>query len=588
MAYEKKLHNIYPENPRCYHAYIVTQPRFKPPTYLYSKSNGRVIIHKGAKQIAEAFSKFFYDIYIKETTVGHKTIKKSKHTLGKLDFDNEYCIDRLAQLNSGVSGPDAIGSLALKKICDILGPPLSIIYHKSLKEGVLPQEWKIAKITPKFKRDDIHEVENYRPIAVVSNICKVLEDIVVNHLLNYLSEHNLITPHQHGTVNSRSVTTNLMYCLDHWTEAIQNGECIDIIYLDVKKATDTIPQERLLHKLMEYGITGYILKWITYYLIDREQYVQIHACRSSNVTIKSGVPQGTKLSNILFTLFINDLPKKLENKIAMFNDDFKVFSVVNNVGDNSLQRDIDTLNKWAESNLMSFGLDKARVMHLGRSNPCKVYYMNLQDGSKHPIKAVLEQTDLGIVVDNRLSFTEQVDQVIEQTNGSINYMRLNFSIITPAVFKQYYPAFIRQKVENGASIWCPSNKKHKDSLERCQEVATKYVHGLKGKSYNERLQVLDLPTLESRRLRQDFIEIYRCLHSDAEYNIQCRSEPRLYTLVKGKNLEPVRANFLFERSGHQWNLLSEETVSADSIDSFKRKLDKELQSDSIYQYQFDT
>ena len=154
-----------------------------------------------------------------------------------------------------------------------------------------PNEWKSANITPIHKKDDRTDPSNYRPVSLTSQVCKVLESIIVEKVTKHLTDNDLLNDAQHGFRAGRSCLTNLLETLEQWTEIIDEGDAIDVAYLDFRKAFDLVSHEHLIYKLSKYGIKGKLLEWIKDFLKDRTQRVVIRGTASSPRKVTSGVPK---------------------------------------------------------------------------------------------------------------------------------------------------------------------------------------------------------------------------------------------------------------------------------------------------------
>ena len=224
------------------------------------------------------------------------------------------------------SGPSSIPTKLLKLVSNEISPVLSEICNLSFEEGIFPDKNKIAKIIPIHKKGSTNDVNNYRPISLLSIFSKIMEKLMASRLNNFLQLHSIIYPSQFGFRAGCSTTHSLVSIIESINKTIEEKKFGCGVFIDLKKAFDTVNHTILIQKLEHYGIRDNALLWFKSYLSDREQYVSLNGSDSELKTITCGVPQGSVLGPILFLLYINDLPnisKKLN--FFLFADDTNIY-----------------------------------------------------------------------------------------------------------------------------------------------------------------------------------------------------------------------------------------------------------------------
>jgi hypothetical protein len=178
-----------------------------------------------------------------------------------------------------------------------LSVPAATTYHAD----ILLSAWKIASVTPIFKKGDKFCAENYRPISLTSVVCKVMETIISEDLSKYVVERNILPSQQHGFIRGRSVLTNLLSCVNSWTKSIDEGVPVDVVYLDFAKAFDRVSHKKLLYKLDQIGVKGNIKLWIADFLKDRKFFVRVGNEFSQSLPVTSGVRRARCLDHFFLT-----------------------------------------------------------------------------------------------------------------------------------------------------------------------------------------------------------------------------------------------------------------------------------------------
>jgi hypothetical protein len=410
-----------------------------------------------------------------------------------------------------------------------------------------------------------------------------MENIIRDTLLQHFLANGLITSAQHGFLPKKSCITNLLETMDILTQAIEDGYPIDIIFLDFAKAFDTVAHSRLILKLSSYGIVDRLLNWIKAFLGDRFQRVVLGDNISEWIRVLSGVPQGSVLGPLLFVIFINDLVKNLPDscKCKLFADDTKLISIIKcNQDCDKLQLALDKLVQWSNTWLLKFNNDKCKVMHCGVNNNEYDYVME----SKSLSKTELER-DLGVYVSKDLNWQYHINYMVNKANRVLGSIKHTFSYLDANSIKLLFTSLVRPHLEYAAPIWNPNSSGigKSQQIENIQRRATR-TQDLKRFSYQDRLYLLNLPSLENRRSRGDLIQFFKIMNgiNDVEWH----NPPRLMSLNResrfhNKRIEreltkvrSIRYDFLPNRIARKWNSLSQEVVNLTETNKFKNAIDK--------------
>ena len=325
--YENSIIEKCKKQPKLLFSYINSQKNCRDEIKFLKDKSGKTISH--GTEITNCLNKQFSSTFTESNGFSHVEIEPKTSitcTMNEDDLSASKVQELLNILKTNKSvGVDDVNPMVLRKCSENYAVILSKIFQVSLKTGKLPKIWKDANVTPIFKgKGKKSDPSNYRPISLTAIPCKIMEKLVKNVMVRHLVNNNLICTHQHGFMRAKSCLTNLLECLDIITEVINRGFYVILIFLDFAKAFDSVDHHKLILKLKAFGFRGELLDWLIDFINDRRQRVIIGNSVSEWANVSSGVPQGSVLGPLLFLIFINEMPDKLNHICKLFADDSKL------------------------------------------------------------------------------------------------------------------------------------------------------------------------------------------------------------------------------------------------------------------------
>ena len=428
--------------------------------------------------------------------------------------------------------------------------------------GIIPQEWKEAKVTPIFKSGEKDDVNNYHPISLLPLISKIMERTVQVQLVSFLTENNVLSEHQSGFRKRHSTQTAVTYLTDF----------------------DLVDHKCLLHKLEHYGVRGPSYNWFLNYLCTRSQRVKFGKELSSSLPLDYGVPQGSLLGPLLFVLYINDLPQcLLRSNIGMYADD----TVIYTTGSESdcimteIQEDLQRVEQWMKNSKLVLNLTKTKCMLFGtKQKLANASFKTQLHGSE--IERVRSFCYLGVTLDEHLSWKEHVSKVFTKVNKRLGLLGRIRSCLTLKAAKCVYNCLVLPVLCYTDTAWGELSVECKSRLQRLQNRAARII--VRRDSSSEALKTLGWPNLETMRKRNKSILVYKCLnnlapqylsdyfsrnHSFHSYNTRRREDihPSRPKLSLGKRTFRYSGAILF-------NSLPETYKRTASLEAFKRLMMK--------------
>ena len=436
-----------------------------------------------------------------------------REMLHDIDFDENDIAKAIREISpTAAAGPDRFPAMLLKQCCTSLSTPLCMIWRKSVDEGQIPDILKTAHIVPIHKGGSRGVPKNYRPIALTSHLIKIFEKVIRKRIVNYMEQHNLFNPTQHGFRSGRSCLSQLIAHYDRIVELLENGGNVDVVYIDFAKAFDKVDFGITLKKLANMGINGKVGRWIHCFLNKRTQLVLVNEGRSLPSEVLSGVPQGSVLGPLLFLVLLDDIDKGIVSSfLSSFADDTRILNQTRKPEDSvHLQQDLDSVYSWTEENNMQLNGDKFDHLRYGTlQDPQNEYHYKSSTGSIIEEKQNLK--DLGIIMSNDGQFTEHIRHMIKEAKQQCSWILRTFRTREPLLMITLWKSLILSRLEYCSQLWCPLKKGDIQDIEMVQRCFIRKIPGCGHLSYWEQLKHLKMYSLERRRERYRIIYIWRIL-----------------------------------------------------------------------------
>ena len=390
----------------------------------------------------------------------------------------------IQNLKQGKSaGPDNIPTVILKDAADCICKPLTMIFNSSFRLGTFPDRWKIARITPIYKSGAKDDTNNYRPISILSVLSKLYEKIAHDQLIDFLQSNKKLTKNQFAFRKLHSTITSLIGVSDHWYSNSDNKKANFALFLDLKKAFDTVDHEILISKLAKYGVKGRENNWLKSYLTNRSQYCSIDGQVSDIMEIECGIPQGSCLGPLLFIIYLNDFEHCLEHSRAnMYADDTEITISSNNQAEliETAQAELLNIAEWMRINKLSLNPTKTEYMIIDHPRRRKKGESLPQLSiNREMIKQVHKTKYLGVIVDDTLGWEEQYGSVKKKVAGGLVAMKKLKDILPQSMLFQVYKALVESHFRYADVVWGSLSNTKTTALQRLQNRAFEIIRASK-------------------------------------------------------------------------------------------------------------
>ena len=575
--YEQKMSAGLKSNPKSFYSYVNSKRSIK--QSVVSVKNKQGFLANSAEESANILAEFFESTFQAESfgpfpAEAYTTINTPADPTQHDPVSYEDALKLLNGLNIYKSyGPDEMHPKVIKSLAVLpdFVKAIQLLFNTCIVERTVPKIWKTAYVTPIHKKGIKTDAKNYRPISLTSVISKMYERIVGERILGDIGHK--ISAKQHGFIANKSCLSNLLETADYINNLLCEYEDVDVFYLDLQKAFDTVSHLKLLIKLKSLGLAEDLLEIVENFLSNRTFCVTVGEFKSLVYKVLSGVPQGSVLGPLLFILFINDMPLDIVNKLLLFADDAKLCARASTPILN--QEDINRLAVWQLLWGLTFNTNdnKCKVMHIGKNNPCNSYVLN---GKALP--STDEEKDLGVTVNQEFTWRTHIDNSIKKANSTMAWIMRVIIVKDITTMTQLFKTLVRPHLEYCVQLWSPQPKHGNwEIIKRIEEVQrnfTRQINGLGSLTYKQRLEKLDLTTLLERRARGDLIETYKILSGMTSYgqNMFRVSKYGVKLLYPTGKRSTRQNEFLNSRVIKYWNTLPIDVQTAETVDCFKSRL----------------
>ena len=512
-------------------------------------------------------------------------------------FEVKELINKLPQKTS--SGYDNISNTLLKQLNEVVARPLSLIFNKSLEEGIFPDQMKLADVFPLFKSKERSESTNYRPISLLLTMSKLFEKIVYRRTYKFLEKHDKLYAGQYGFREGHSCESAVSELISVAIKGQQEGMYTLALFLDLSKAFDSLEHSVLLKKLERYGMRGKSNDWFASYLTDRKMRVKCTVTSTGKLeyseykSVTYGTPQGSCLGPLIFIIFTNDLHKQLMSSSSLlFADDTTLYMTHRNLRYLRwcMEEDMKSLIAWFKANKLTLNLSKTECVLFqrgsGQRQTITLEINNTQITNTKDVKF------LGMWINEYLNWQCHIAKLTLKLTRNLNLLKYSQKLIPTNTKKLIYRAHIGSHLHYGILLW--GNGATNEQLNKLQKIQNKCLSHITGKrinstSTNKELNILTvedlvelanqkfgyklLHNLLPKRVSQDckLDSKLKCLIPIHNYNTRSKNIPNL-----PKNMNRRYKNCFLSCGPRSILALSVETRLARTLQTFtsacKRKL----------------
>ena len=541
------------------------------------------------KSKAEALNQFFATCFNKLTP----PLSNTPPSAPPFSCSSDLCTSEqisciLSKLSPDTSsGPDNITAKMLINTASSVSVPLSLIFNSSLCIAVIPSDWKISHVSPIPKTSPPSgSTCDYRPISLLSLVGKTFERHIFNLIYDHLKLSNFLSSRQFGFRPGFSTETALLFATNSWFSSLEHGTSVCSVFLDLKKAFDSVPHRPLLNTLATLNLPSHLLCWIHSYLSNRSQRVKVSGCLSQPCQVLSGVPQGSILGPLLFLIYVNDITNvslSPQSNLILYADDILYFHpVISSSCMISIQNDLNLISDWISSHFLSINTNKSKYMIITRKSSQFVSSLPTVTLNSSPIQLVSSFKYLGVIISSNLSWSLHIQSVSSKVRKLTGMIYRNFyKHSSPQILLKLYNALILPHFNYCSSVWSPPDSSVNSSLlDSSNYFSLKVCSKIWSLNYHSLISHINIPSLVSRRNFSKLILLYKInngllyfppnvlipvpapLHYSRHYNKLNFKPPFCSTQAYSSSFFPSVISL--------WNSLPDEAKTSSSLSSFRQ------------------
>lgn len=405
-----------------------------------------------------------------------------------VDVTTDNIHKMLMEISSNAVGNDSVHIKFLRVIFDEVKDVLCHIYNFSLVHSVYPSQWKKSLVLPLPKVKNPQECKNYRSINILCVLGKVLDKLVYNQVKIFIENNNILYKYQSGYRTGYSTQTALVKITDDIRQAIDKRQLTLLMLLDFSRAFDCVNHSLLLSILESYNLSLSVVKWFRSYLLNREQRVKTQTGNLSDWQVNTvGVPQGSTLSALLFSIYINKINDPVMFcRSMLYADDMQLYVHCNvndvNAAVDSLNIDVNELHKWCIGHGLQLNIAKCKPMLFGSSRMLNTLDFNNINNimiNGEIIEFEPEIVNLGLRMSRDLSWRSQVDYIHRRVFQCIYQLQRLCFHPPEHVKKLLIKSLVMPLFDYSNVAYCDLNNELVNKLQKAQNACIRFIFNLK-------------------------------------------------------------------------------------------------------------